>query len=159
MTAASVNLEPRIQPGKPLALVGYNETYTYQRAHEIPAQWRRFAPLPGNIPGQIGSVAYGVCSNNDDNQSFDYLSAVEVTDGHAVDKGLTVLRLPARNYAVFLHDANVSTLRSTLDAIWQQWSKHAAARIERAPFFERYGESFDPVTGNGGVEIWIPLKA
>jgi AraC family transcriptional regulator len=23
---------------------------------------------------------------------------------------------------------------------------------------ERYGESFDPRTGNGGFEIWVPAK-
>jgi AraC family transcriptional regulator len=26
-----------------------------------------------------------------------------------------------------------------------------------APMFERYPESFDPATGRGGFEIWIPL--
>lgn len=27
-----------------------------------------------------------------------------------------------------------------------------------APDFELYGENFDSVTGNGGLEIWIPVK-
>jgi AraC family transcriptional regulator len=27
-----------------------------------------------------------------------------------------------------------------------------------APFFERYDENFDPLTGNGGLEIWIAVK-
>jgi AraC family transcriptional regulator len=27
-----------------------------------------------------------------------------------------------------------------------------------APNFERYDENFDPLTGNGGLEIWIPVK-
>jgi hypothetical protein len=30
--------------------------------------------------------------------------------------------------------------------------------VADAPNFERYGESFDPVTGNGGLEIWVPVK-
>jgi AraC family transcriptional regulator len=25
-------------------------------------------------------------------------------------------------------------------------------------FFERYGEEFDPQTGMGGIEVWIPIK-
>jgi AraC family transcriptional regulator len=25
--------------------------------------------------------------------------------------------------------------------------------------FERYGGAFDPRTGNGGLEIWVPVKA
>jgi AraC family transcriptional regulator len=27
-----------------------------------------------------------------------------------------------------------------------------------APNFERYDANFDPVTGNGGLEIWIPVR-
>lgn len=27
-----------------------------------------------------------------------------------------------------------------------------------APDFERYDETVDPLTGNGGFEIWIPVK-
>ena len=27
-----------------------------------------------------------------------------------------------------------------------------------APNFERYDEKFDPSTGDGGLEIWIPVK-
>ncbi len=27
------------------------------------------------------------------------------------------------------------------------------------PFFERYGETFDPRTGTAGIEIWIPVSA
>jgi hypothetical protein len=26
-------------------------------------------------------------------------------------------------------------------------------------FLERYDESFDPWTGSGGFEMWLPLKA
>jgi AraC family transcriptional regulator len=28
-----------------------------------------------------------------------------------------------------------------------------------APMFERYDETFDPRTGLGGVELWVPIKA
>jgi AraC family transcriptional regulator len=27
-----------------------------------------------------------------------------------------------------------------------------------APSFERYDEKFDPITRNGGLEIWVPVK-
>jgi AraC family transcriptional regulator len=29
---------------------------------------------------------------------------------------------------------------------------------EPAPMLERYGDAFDPRTGNGGLEIWVPVK-
>ena len=30
-------------------------------------------------------------------------------------------------------------------------------KVVEAPWFEYYGESFDPQTGTGGLEIWIPV--
>jgi AraC family transcriptional regulator len=27
-----------------------------------------------------------------------------------------------------------------------------------APSFERYDENFDPTSGNGGLEIWVPVR-
>jgi AraC family transcriptional regulator len=29
--------------------------------------------------------------------------------------------------------------------------------VADAPNFERYEETFDPATGNGGLEIWVPV--
>ncbi len=37
-------------------------------------------------------------------------------------------------------------------------SSKATSRATDAPNFERYGESFDPRSGTGGVEIWIPIE-
>jgi AraC family transcriptional regulator len=31
--------------------------------------------------------------------------------------------------------------------------------VADAPDFERYDRQFDPASGSGGVEIWLPLKA
>jgi AraC family transcriptional regulator len=31
-------------------------------------------------------------------------------------------------------------------------------QVVDAPDFERYGESFNPATGMGGFEIWVPIK-
>jgi AraC family transcriptional regulator len=30
--------------------------------------------------------------------------------------------------------------------------------VADAPNFERYDEKFDGATGNGGLEIWVPVK-
>jgi len=47
-------------------------------------------------------------------------------------------------------------------ATCQQIFEHGLAREgltpEPAPMFERYGAAFDPRTGNGGLEVWVPLR-
>jgi AraC family transcriptional regulator len=60
---------------------------------------------------------------------------------------------------VFRHRDHVSSIRRTVNTIWNKWLPESGHEIADAPDFERYGEEFDPRTGNGGLEIWIPLKA
>src|SRR5262249_41803824 len=51
---------PRIEEGKTLLIAGPGERYTSQTSAGIPAQWQRFLPHIGHIPGQVGKTAYGV---------------------------------------------------------------------------------------------------
>jgi len=75
------NLErPRIEIHKPLLIVGLKERYTTETCGAIPAQWQRFAPHIGHIPGQIGRTTYGVLCNGDDAGNTEYVSGVEVSD-------------------------------------------------------------------------------
>ena len=73
------NLEPpRLETGKPLLIAGLGERYTCETSKGIPPQWQRFLPHFGNVPGQIGRTAYGVCCNTDEDGNFDYICGVEV---------------------------------------------------------------------------------
>jgi AraC family transcriptional regulator len=151
---------PRFETLKPLLIAGLAERYDCDSSKAIPAQWQRFAPHIGNIPSQLGGgTAYGVRHNSDDDGNFDYIAGVEVANFSQLPPELGRVRIPAQRYAVFSHRDHVSTIRRTIATIWSKWlpeSGHAAAD---APDFERYGEEFDPRTGMGGLEIWIPIKA
>src|SRR5438105_2014185 len=68
------------------------------------------------------------------------------------------VRIPEQRYAVFTHSDHVSTIRRTVNTIWNQWLPASGLKAADAPFFERYDENFDPLTGNGGLEIWVPVK-
>lgn len=70
---------------------------------------------------------------------------------------LDVLRIPPQTYAVFIHDGHVSDIRRTWKAIFGTWSQNTKYKLVDAPQFERYGENFDPETGNNDIEIWIPV--
>jgi len=50
-------------------------------------------------------------------------------------------------------------MRRTWFTIWNKWLPESGHQVAEAPEFERYGEEFDPRTGTGGLEIWIPIKA
>jgi AraC family transcriptional regulator len=48
--------------------------------------------------------------------------------------------------------------RATVYTIRNKWLAESGHDTADAPNFERYGENFDPRSGTGGVEIWLPLK-
>jgi predicted transcriptional regulator YdeE len=150
---------PRFERGKEIIVGGLNESYTFESRDKIPMQWERFAPKIGNVPGQIGQVSYGVCWNRSPGGGFDYLSGVEVKDATRLPVDFATVQLPAREYAVFTHRDAVASIGKTIDKVWNEWVPQAGLNVASAPCFERYTEQFNPQTGTGGIEIWIPLEA
>ena len=92
-------------------------------------------------------------------QRQDYLCAVEVTDFAAVPEESARLRIAAAKYAVFTHRGHISTIRGTWNSIWNDWLPQSGHEAADGPILERYDYSrFDPQTGNGEVELWIPIR-
>ena len=60
---------------------------------------------------------------------------------------------------VFTHGGHISGTRGTCNAIWNQWLPQSGLEETDAPDFEPYDEGFDPHTGLGEVQVWIPVKA
>jgi AraC family transcriptional regulator len=149
--------EPRIVEGKPLLVAGLQSSYTHETSAGIPSQWQAFGPHIGHLPGQVGGRAYGVIYNGDDEGNYDYLCAVEVSDFTRLPREMTRLRIPEQRYAVFGEVKHVSEIRATRSAIWSEWLPRSGYRMADGPMFELYLESFDPMTGKDGIEIWIPI--
>lgn len=148
--------EPGIVDGPALLIAGIARTYSGSNA-AMPAQWGEFASWLGHVPSQRGNVAYGVLYN-DTESGIDYLTGVEVDGFERVPATLARLRIASHRYAVFQHPGHVSTISATWRAIWSDWFPRSGFRAADAPMFERYPETFDPATGSGGFEIWIPLE-
>ena len=158
-STASDNLQPpRFETGKPLLVAGVGDRFSHENGAGIPALWHRFHQSVADIPGRVGQVAYGVCCNGDDAGNFDYIAGVEVPDFSDLPREFSRVRIPQQKYAVFTHREHVATIRRTIDAIWNHWLPASGFKMADAPTFERYDDKFDPVTGNGGFEIWVPIK-
>src|SRR5688572_3935415 len=150
--------EPRFESRNAFLVAGLSARYDYETCGGgIPAQWQRFAPYIGNVPGQVGTDAYGVRFNSDDS-GLDYACGVEVSDFSQLPPDLSRVRVPANRYAVFTHSGHVAAIRSTWYAIWNKWLPKSGHQLADAPDFERYDARFDARSGAGEVEIWVPLK-
>ncbi len=149
---------PTFQQGPDLLIAGLNESYDRNTRTKIPQQWQRLAPHLGKVPGQVGPEAYGVCHGARADCRFEYLAGVAVSSAERLPAGFTTIQVEARRYAVFAHPGHVSNLPATIDTIWSRWAPGCGLPIAQgAPCLERYTTEFDPGTGLGGMEVWIPL--
>jgi AraC family transcriptional regulator len=155
----------RFEDHRPMRLAGLKQRFTSETMNEIAALWNRFAPFIGKISGQVGQVAYGAYFHLQMSPlRFDCLASVEVAETAAIPSEFSHVDIPALRYAVFPHEGDVTTIRHTVDAIYQRWlpsSGYATVRTDAdLPYMlERYGEKFNPQTASGDIEIWIPLQA
>lgn len=150
---------PRFEERGALFIAGIVGRYKQGGDPAIPSQWQRFGSHIGNVPHQVGDVAYGVVANFDDEGAFDYIAGVEVSRFDDLSPDFATIRIPARRYAVFTHKGHVSSIPATMSVIWSDWLPTSGHKFADAAFFERYDTRFDPRTGEGDVELWLPLES
>lgn len=155
------DLHPMLSPGfsdlKAFKVAGFNRRFSMQDTTGIPGLWQSFGQHIGFIPGEVPGVAYGVCYNAD-GDSFDYLCGIEVLSSSDLPQGFIVLEVPSNRYAIFHHGGHVTDIHAIMRAIFSDWLPTSGHQAAAAPVLERYGPEFDPRTGAGGFDIYVPLK-
>jgi AraC family transcriptional regulator len=142
-----------------IRVVGLPGHYSYDATAGIPGQWQQFMSHAMTIPGRRPGIPSGVATNVDAEGSFNYLCAVEVSAfPPTLPAGWVRIVIPAHRYAVFEHLAHIATLQKTYSAIWDEWLPAHRFTSSNAPSIERHKETFDPLTGEGGVDLWIPVE-
>jgi AraC family transcriptional regulator len=147
---------PRIAAAQAMTFVGSTEAHLIGRTAGIPGQWQRFMPRYGEIEGKVDPSPWGLSMPSQIEGGFDYMCAVKVSGGQVAPRGLRLLKLGPRPWAVFEHRGHVSRMPATFAAIWNDWPAELCMAPD-APCLEQHCPAFDPRTGLGGVDIWIPL--
>lgn len=161
--------QPTIEPkdikqdAGPMLIAGLSKNYLFDDPMNPSSQWKQLNSYLSNTLDQKEQVTYGICFNLDDGRGIEYVCGIEVADGlqtSELSKDFVLKRLPSFSYAVFEHKGHVSSIRQTCDTIWKEWIPQSGYGKPREAhlFFERYGEGFDPQTGKGDIEIWIPIE-
>ncbi len=149
-----------VKQGRAMTIGGLAESYTPETASAIPSLWQSFSQWLPDIPGRTGEAdtAYGLAYNQTDT-SFDYMAGVEVDPKADLPEGFKKVALKPLTYAVFPHTGHISGIRSTWVAIWDKWLPESGLKALPEPVFEKYGPNFNGMTGEGGLEIWVPVEA
>lgn len=157
------NIKPlRLVQREAMHVVGPRQQLDANAVQTIQHLWEQLVPYLGKIPGQTGDADYGVCLRVDGPMTcFDYMAAIEVTHNTNIPTTWSEVYIAAQTYAVFAHTSHVSQLCHTIHNIFDQWLPDSGwqhlAGTNSVHFFERYGETFNPETGVGDIEIWLPV--
>lgn len=149
---------PRLFTHRAFQLAGIGARLDMSQPNSISALWQDFAPYIGHVPGAVAGPAYGVVLSANET-SCDYLCALEVTDTSELPRAFRTVQVPARHWAAFQHRGHISTIRSTIRAIYAHGLVNARlTQAEGVSFIEYYGPDFDGRTGMGTCEIWIGVE-
>ncbi|HSZ74107.1 MAG TPA: AraC family transcriptional regulator [Rhizomicrobium sp.] len=151
--------EPKIVSRGAMTFIGLVERQAFDKPHLIPLQWQKFMAMYGFIEKKVSEIPVGLSFNLDDEGTFDYACAVEIARDAETPKGLHRISVAPQTYAVFEHRAHVALLGNTYREIWNSWLTDHNKIAADAPSLERHKETFDPRTGEGGIDIWIPIKS
>ena len=72
---------------------------------------------------------------------------------------MVALTMSANTYAVFVHKGHISTIGHTMRQVFGSWLPATKLEHVSAPDFELYDQRFSIETGEGEVEIYVPVRA
>jgi AraC family transcriptional regulator len=151
--------DPRIEDRKPLLLAGLIKTFAPQDLGSIPSLWQQFNAIQDAITNTGRERRYfGASLSFSEEKGCEYMAAVEVDDLSSVPKEMQTTTIPAAKYAVFTQPGHITLMRPTIMSIWQDWLPGSGYVAAEAPLIEYYPPAFNGMTGNGGFEVWLPVK-
>ena len=148
---------PRVETLPETCNAGLAERFSFDNATGVPSLWRRFSDHLTETSHGSADVRYGVCYDVNGAEDFRYMAGVEVASSAASPSDFSAVTLPKGRYAVYEHRGHIADLRKTIFTIWHKALPDSSLAYRHAPDFERYDRRFDPDTGEGLVEIWMPI--
>ena len=122
----------------------------------IPQQWNEFRRLLPVVTTSRGRILGAYCSMSAN--KLEYLTGQEIASFREAPAGYGRMLIPAQSYAVFHHAGHVAETGVTWERIWNDWLPSSGYEDAETPPFELYERAFDPNTGDGGFEIWMPIR-
>jgi AraC family transcriptional regulator len=150
-------IEHRVEKLGTFAVTGLARTQHLSKTEAIPAQWQDFMRMYESIEHKAEPIPLSVTTDLDAEGNFTYLTGIHVTKARDVPAGLVTQTVPEQTYAVFTHNSHVSEIGKTYAAIWDRWVPANGVVVSDGPWLEKHLPTFNPRTGLGGIEIWIPI--
>lgn len=131
-----------------------------------PLLWKKFMPRLHEI-GHIIQDQYFALQVYDDNidfksfdteTQFEMWAGVEVVSKSKPPRGMSILKLPAGKYAVFIHKGHANTFYKTTEYIFNTWLPKSKYHLDQRPHFQLMDKNYKPNDASNEEEVWIPIK-
>jgi AraC family transcriptional regulator len=149
-------MEPKIVTVAPLHVIGL-QIRTVGMSPEIPALWPRFvARIPELRQAGQPRVTYGVMQRvAGQSDALLYTAAVATPAGTLAPDGMTASTLPGGKHVVF--EFASSEIGRAYSFMFGTWLPASGFTMAPSPFFERYGEDFDPGVPGSPMQVYLPI--
>ncbi|MEO1495281.1 MAG: AraC family transcriptional regulator [Pseudomonadota bacterium] len=148
---------PELRERDAMRVIGMSARCSPETIAKIPSLWQTFNARVAEVAKPGNETAFGVCTDGDGAGNFRYVAGVEVAASAKLPEGMDDVTVPAGKHAVFTHSGHISDFPKTVYTIWNKGLTDAGLTHRPAPDFELYDQRFNPETGRGEVEIWIPV--
>lgn len=139
-------------------IAGVDGDYDMETRAAIPTQWANYNAMGYPEDQMVADEYYGVTHDMRPDGSFGYICGMQLKKDGAVPVALTTQTVPAGNYAKFRFSDNVSSIGRQIERIMNDWLPNSGYEKTEGPMVEFYGADFNGRTGDGGFEIWIPVR-
>ena len=139
-------------------IAGVDGHYDMTTRVAIPTQWANYNAMGYATDAMVPNGYYGLSHDMQPDGSFGYLCGMQLQKGAIAPQGLTALTVPAGNYAKFRCQVPITQMREEFNRVMCEWLPGSGYLLGDGPCVEYYGPEFDPATGEGGFELWIPVK-
>ena len=132
--------------------------HTKPMTAEIPQLWQQFSLRMGEVQYVVEPrVSYGLMDHFDQELGrLDYMAGAAVSQAVDLPAGMTRWNVPENTYAVF--ETTLPNIGETFGTIYNSWLPTSGYQHVAAPYFERYGETFDPDDPTSKLSIYIPVE-
>lgn len=145
---------PTLQWAAATHVIGVSARQTAATVAGIPALWQQLANEAGSVQGPLR----GVCCDADGEGGFDYIAGIACASSTPLPSGWRRIDIAPRHYVVARHQGHVANIRATWAWLLDSHLPSQGLQAVNAPDLECYDPRFDPRTGMGGVDIWIPVR-
>lgn len=156
MTTPIQLFDPATKSCRARHFVGRQARYSAATRPGISGHWARFNTEDPEFQGQLPGAGYGVVHGFTDDGEWNHLCGYEVKRPVSAPNGYTAVTVPAADYAVFSVNEHITAIDQVMTGILD-WIAASDRELADGATLERYGPEFDPETGGGGFDVWVPI--